>query len=289
MSHRRKSTLAYDLVDRRNPRSCILNSFEKNIFSQSGEDGVISKIFELIGLDPLNAWCCEFGAWDGLHLSNTANLIKNHSWNGIYIEGNKSKFQQLKRNFKNNKNVYLINEWVDWMPGSKHLIDELLSQTPTPLKIDFLSIDIDGNDYHVFDSIHKYRPRVICVEFNSTIPNDILYIQENSPDVRFGSSLRAFVELGKSKHYELCYANILNGIFIDKEEFIKLKIPSNTLDEMFVPRMDARLFQGYNGEVVMAGLDRLYWDLRHIKPSSSDFQYLKKYNRNNTSRTLPNT
>ena len=36
---------------------------------------------------------------------------------------------------------------------------------------DLIVIDIDGNDYHVFDSMMKYRAKCMMVEFNPTIPN----------------------------------------------------------------------------------------------------------------------
>lgn len=61
-------------LDRRKAASIFLDQYRQDTYSQSGEDGVIQKIFEII--EPRNKWCVEFGAWDGLHLSNTCKLIK---------------------------------------------------------------------------------------------------------------------------------------------------------------------------------------------------------------------
>jgi hypothetical protein len=263
----------YYRSDTRNPASCWLNQFEHNVYSQSGEDGVLDKIFELISI-PEEPWFCEFGAWDGVHLSNSANLVKHHHWSGVYLEGNKRKYLDLKKNFSQFNNLNLINKWVDWVEGSECLLDNILQETPMPKQFDFLSIDIDGNDYHVWDTLNVYRPRVVCIEFNSTIPNEVYYIQENSPNVRFGSSLLAIIELGKAKGYELCYVNKLNAILVNNEEYPQLNIPTNSIQDMHFPRMDARVFQGYNGKVCVMGMDKLYWDLRTIKPSPHDFQYL---------------
>jgi len=59
-----------------------LLEYKKNIFSQNGEDGIIEKIFDLIGTR--NKVCCEFGAWDGIHFCNIRNLIINKGWHGVF-------------------------------------------------------------------------------------------------------------------------------------------------------------------------------------------------------------
>lgn len=65
-----------------------LNSYQKNIYSQFGEDGIIQRIFEILPVTD-EKWCVELGAWDGIYLSNTHHLIKNKQWNGVLIEGKK--------------------------------------------------------------------------------------------------------------------------------------------------------------------------------------------------------
>ena len=59
-------------ANRRNPRTVFYNKFASNVYSTQGEDGLIDVVFRV--LPPKNKWCVEFGAWDGFHLSNTANL-----------------------------------------------------------------------------------------------------------------------------------------------------------------------------------------------------------------------
>ena len=65
----------------------------KNIYSQNGEDGVVELLTEF--LDIKEGSFCEFGAWDGKYLSNTYNLLENKNWKGVYIEGDKDKYQDL--------------------------------------------------------------------------------------------------------------------------------------------------------------------------------------------------
>ena len=65
--------------------SIYLTEFAADITSQWGENGVIEKIFDLISVQ--NQFCVEFGAWDGVHLSNTRPLLVGGDWKGLLIEG----------------------------------------------------------------------------------------------------------------------------------------------------------------------------------------------------------
>jgi len=76
-----------------------LNSFYKNIFSQFGEDGIIEEILNRLGRNS-DKLCCEFGAWDGSHLSNVYNLILNKNFKGILIEADPKKFKNLLKKKK---------------------------------------------------------------------------------------------------------------------------------------------------------------------------------------------
>ena len=67
--------------------------YNKNIYSQNGEDGIIEEL--LHRLDISSGWVCEFGAWDGINLSNTFNLVKNKNFSAVYIEGDKNKYVDL--------------------------------------------------------------------------------------------------------------------------------------------------------------------------------------------------
>ena len=71
-----------------------LSNYRNKITSQDGEDGIISAIFEKLGVG--TGWCVEFGAWDGLKLSNTWDLWHNKGWSAVLIEGETKKFADLK-------------------------------------------------------------------------------------------------------------------------------------------------------------------------------------------------
>ena len=114
-----------------------------NTYSQTGEDGIIAKILSL--LPETDRWCVEFGAWDGIHLSNVRKLILESQYNAVMIEGDASKFQLLKNNYCDNENVRVVNAFVGF--ERRNSLDKILSSYEIPKDFDFLSIDIDGNDY----------------------------------------------------------------------------------------------------------------------------------------------
>ena len=76
----------------------FFDNLKKNIYSQNGEDGIIEYLLDKI--EDKDYWCCEFGAWDGQHLSNTFNLVSNRNYNAVYIEGDESKYQDLLNTLK---------------------------------------------------------------------------------------------------------------------------------------------------------------------------------------------
>jgi hypothetical protein len=78
-------TIKTEEVDRRLYASVPAQLNVRTVHSQSGEDGVISWAFEIIG--ERSKWCVEFGAWDGVYLSNACNLIRNAGWSALMIEG----------------------------------------------------------------------------------------------------------------------------------------------------------------------------------------------------------
>jgi hypothetical protein len=74
----------------------------------------------------------------------------------------------LQKACSQNANIMALNRFVGW--DGDNSLDLILSATPIPRNIDFLSIDIEGNDYHVWRAMSMYRPKAICIEFNQVIP-----------------------------------------------------------------------------------------------------------------------
>jgi len=148
-----------------------LSQYENNVTSQSGEDGIIAHIAQVLDLPK---YCVEFGACDGRHNSNCYNLVANCGWHGILIESDPQKYQELARTYQNNPRATTVNRLVD-MEGANSL-DNILEEFSAPREIGVMSIDIDGNDYYVWESLIRHSPELIVIEFNVTITNDVLFV-----------------------------------------------------------------------------------------------------------------
>lgn len=230
--------------------------YSRNITSEHGEDGVLKRIFEIIGTGARS--CVELGALNGTHGSNVWQLVKNEGWRGVLIEADRTYFEKLQQEFFGTPGAECVNAFVSF-EGSQSL-DNIFSKTSLPKDFDLFSLDIDGNEYHLWDSLVEYRPRVMLVEFNPSIPNDIVFIQPRDMKVFQGSSLRSFVELGKRKGYELVATNETNAFFVERELFSRFNIADNSIDALHMDhRYETKLFQLYDGTLKLAGNTRLLW------------------------------
>lgn len=188
-----------------------------NQHSQFGEDGIIQKIFEIMGTK--SKIVVEFGAWDGFHFSNTAALwSRDLSWKRILIEGDPERFKELKRNTAS-YNCLAINAWVGIT--QEDCLETILKKHDITETIDLLSIDIDGNDYHIFESLKKIRPRLIIVEYNPTIPVWYDVYAPYSKDNNFGQSVAALNRVAEKKGYKLIALTITNAFYVLKKDFEK--------------------------------------------------------------------
>ncbi len=238
------------------PHPNSLLDFKRNVTSEHGEDGVIERVFDVIGEG--KKWCVELGALNGVHGSNVWHLIKECGWAGVLIEADQTYFEKLQKEYAGRDTTHCINVFVSFEGEAS--LDALFARTPLPNTFDLFSLDIDGNEYHLWESMTQYRPRVMVVEFNPSIPNDISFIQPRDMSVYQGSSLRAFVELGKQKGYELVAANKVNAFFVLKELFSKFGIADNALDALHTDNtFETKIFQLYDGTLKIAGNTKLIW------------------------------
>ena len=180
-----------------------LSKRRKNVYSQHGEDGIIEALIGLLKIDE-PGWCCEFGAWDGMHLSNTFNLIKNRGWKGVMIEADKDKYQDLLKTQSKYPNIIAKNKIVHYLTDKGRTLDNILDPTPIPEDFDLLSIDVDGPDYHIWKSLTNYTPKIVIVEHSGL---DAHIIQREGAvhkrDIDGSTSFHPLKELGESKGYRL--------------------------------------------------------------------------------------
>ena len=253
-----------------------LLDYQSNTFSQAGEDGIIEKILDL--LPNKNHWCVEFGAWDGILYSNTRNLIVNKNYSGVLIESDSEKFKDLQRNYSKYPGVITFNRFVGF--NSNDRLDLILKTTIIPEDFDFISIDIDGNDFHVWKAIEKYRPKVICVEFNPTIPTEVNFVQVADEKINQGCSLIALKELGLVKGYELVSVLPFNAIFVRREYFPIFEISDNSPHALRThTQAITYMFSGYDGRIILRGHQKNDWHDLEINEDAVQIlpKFLRKY------------
>ncbi len=240
--------------------------------SQDGEELVLRAILDR--LPKPTGWGVEFGAWDGRYLSNSYSLITDDGWHAVLIESDPKQFQKLLKTWHAEPRVTSLNRIVGWT--GKGALDAILSETDIPQEFDLLSIDIDGNDYHVWEAVVAYRPRVVLIEFNQTIPNRVDFVQPADTSVNQGSSIRAMVRLGKSKGYELVATTTFNAFFVAEQYLSELQIEDNSI-ECLRPEEGSvtDIFVGYDGTVFLTGSRVLPW--HNLAMHGSRFQVLPRY------------
>jgi hypothetical protein len=228
--------------------------YRRNVFSQTGEDGVIEYFLKKIGVE--TGYFVEFGAWDGKHLSNCAYLAQK-GWSGCFIEGDSERFLDLVANYGDNDKITKLNRFV--MPEGEHSLDSVLPSVGAPPSIEVLSIDIDGYDYAVWERLRLYQPRLVVVEYNPTISANVVHIQDEHDQTCFGNSLAAFWELALKKGYKLVATTDWNAFFISEEDCSRYDISTYAPWELQDTKFETYLFHGYNGEIKLAGDQTIVW------------------------------
>lgn len=261
-----------------------MNSFfdhRFNVFSQNGEDGIISRLLFLISCyDKLNNHCAEFGAWDGIFLSNTFHLVKNHNYRGLYIEANDSRFQTLISNMRH-YNTICLHRLVGIQ--SHNNLDSILSDIGFPVDFDVLSVDIDGCDFYIIQSLKKFRPKVIVVEYNPLIPNEVNFVQRCDFNVNHGSSIMAFQKLALQMSYILIATTETNAILVDAKY---VRDEWHIVSDLHQLRPDEGrkiyAFMGFDGTLLFSQ-DVIKYPWLNLTFHSEDFQaipsHFRSYNR----------
>lgn len=198
----------------------LLSSFAANTYSQFGEDGMLKHLLEKVGVKYKT--CAEFGAWDGVYLSNTASLWRDQGWKSIQVESEDTRFAALQENTKGYA-VIPIHASI-WPDNINHYLSAL-----GPL--DVLSIDVDGADYILFEAL-EIRPRIIIIEFNQSIPPH-LDIRQPTISNNFSSSGLATKRLAESKGYKLAGRSESNLFFVEGSEYWPVNFYETDWDKLF--------------------------------------------------------
>ena len=212
----------FDNINKDKNKIKNLKEVEFSVFSQFGEDGIISWLIKKIPNIP--KVFVEIGTQDYWE-SNTRFLLKAKNWKGYVIEASKKDVTKIKsQRIYWQHDIKAINSFVD-----KDNINLIIDENIKEKNIGLLSIDIDGNDYWVLEKINKLSPTIIICEFNSifgdlfrlSVPYKKEFIRNNAhySNLYFGASIKAFISMLDDKGYTFLgtASSGVNAFFVRKE------------------------------------------------------------------------
>jgi hypothetical protein len=189
------------------------------VYSQADEDGIIQEIFRRIGIKHRSF--LEFGASPGLG-NNTLYLLMQ-GWRGAWIDADSNNINRIKKRMAKkieNGQLKVKCAFMD-RNNANSVIETLIPEK----EIDLLSIDIDGNDYHLLDKLEAVSARVVVVEYNAKFPPPVEWVIKydsghtwDGTDY-FGASLASYEKLFTRKGYSLvgCNINGTNAFFVRQD------------------------------------------------------------------------
>lgn len=201
-----------------------LQDAEFKVFSQFGEDGILQYLIRETGVTRKETTFVEFGV-QNYSESNTRFLLMNDHWRGMIIDGNKQYMDSVR-----NQDIYwrhdltAVDAWID-----RDNINQLIGDAGFAGDIGILSVDIDGNDYWVWERIEVVNPIIVVVEWNSvfgpshpiSVPYDPAFQREKAhySNLYWGASVAAFEYLAARKGYALLGSNTVgNNLFFVRND-----------------------------------------------------------------------
>lgn len=198
--------------------------FEFQVYSQWGEDGLIQYLIDKIKIE--RKVFVEFGVAN-YEESNTRFLLVNNNWSGLIIDGSLDNIDHVKHSsIYWQYNLKTEHAFID-----KDNINDLIQQNGISSEIGLLSVDVDGNDYWIWQAINIVNPCIVITEYNSlwgaiasvTTPygKDFSRTKAHHSNLYYGASIQALTDLGKTKGYSLVGSNSAgNNLFFVRNDLL---------------------------------------------------------------------
>ena len=205
-----------------------LFDFEFQVFSQWGEDGIIDWLVD--HLSPLPQIFIEFGVEDYTE-SNTRFLLMNRNWRGLVIDGSERSIEKVRRSDLHWRHD--LTAQASFI--TRENIDRLFQENGFSGEIGLLSVDIDGNDYWVWEAIQSVNPCIVvseyCAHFGDLHAVSVPYKEDFTRHAGhysgqyFGASLKALTSLADRKGYTFLGTNAsgINAFFVRNDLLARLE------------------------------------------------------------------
>ena len=203
------------------PISAGLKRAGFGVFSQYDEDGIIQFLINHVEIK--NQTFVEFGV-EHYEESNTRFLLMNDNWQGMVIDGSEENIDYIQNDRVSRR--FDLQAQAAFI--TKDNINDLIRKSGFHEDLGLLSVDIDGNDYWVWEAINAVRARIVVAEYNSVFghePVSILYqadfyrTKAHFSNLYYGCSLSALAHLAAKKGYMLAGSSLRgnNAFFVRKD------------------------------------------------------------------------
>ena len=195
------------------PPRKLLRARRFGVTSQNEEDGLLLELFRRIG--PTNRRFVEIGC--GVNGGNSGFLARECGWTGLMVDADPGAVAKVAVLFASEDVATACHTMA------RENVDTVLEEAGFTGEIDLLSIDVDGNDFWLWDALSVCRPRVVIIEYNYllghtaavTIPYAPAFRLSQAPTRAYrGASLEAMVRLGRHKGYRLITSERINAVFL---------------------------------------------------------------------------
>ncbi len=215
-----------------------LKEVEFRVFSQFGDDGIIQWLTQR--LPAIEKTFVEFGV-ENYTESNTRFLLMKDNWQGFVMDGSSENIGQIvESDYYWRHDLTAIDAFI-----TVDNVNELLKRAPFFPRVGLLHIDIDGNDYWVWNAIGEISPALVIVEYNAVFdaigPVSIPYTPSfrvsaaHYSGLYFGCSLSALVHLGNQKGYALIGCNSAgNNAYFLRRDLLCEEIPEQSYEAAFI-------------------------------------------------------
>ena len=263
-------------------RDFELIDVEFSVFSQWGDDGIIQYLIHK--LDIKNKTFIEFGVGNYLE-SNTRFLLVNNNWRGLIFDGSESNISFVK----NDSIYWKFNLKAKSLFITKENINKEIKESGFEGEIGILHIDIDGNDYWIWDEIDVVNPEIVIMEYNSVFGNnaaisipyqkDFYVTNAHYSNLFFGASLKAMCFLAEKKNYSFVGSNSNgnNAYFVRNDKLKSMKKVS--VDEGYV-EIYARQNRNEKGELTFISdheMIKACKDLNVVNVETNELNPLKNF------------
>ena len=249
---RRRLKFARSKLDRmRRPSGFGIQQHEYRVYSQHREDGIIRHILDNAGITSTRF--VEFGF--GPLQANCHNLLYHHGFHGLYIDGNREKCALMADLFNNR----FPDSRVEHQFITRENLCETISRAGFDGNLAVLSIDVDGNDYWLWECITCCDPALVVIEYNAslgaeqdiTVPYDPGFVryEQHPSGLYHGASLGALVKLGRHKGYALLGVDTsgVNAFFLKRELLVGTLVEQDVTQSFLSHRSRTR-YKGLSQE-----------------------------------------